>query len=353
MSVAQIGEFSFIIASLGVTLKVTSSFLYPIAVAVSAITTLLTPYLIRAADPFTNTLEQLAPRGLTNMLDLYTRWIGEKSDRRANDFARTLMWKWGAQMALNVVLIAAVFSAAAYCAEHPPAWLSALALKPQWLGTSVWLVAAICSLPLIIAIARKLQSLGLLLAETKVSPERAGEHTAAIRSVIARLVPLIGSVALGVFVLLLSSTLLPPVKVLLVLLVVIGLIAALMWRPFIKVHSTAQAALQDTFAKSAVLPSPQAELPPAPLLSEANLESVPVPLNAAVAGKLIRELALRTQTGASVVCIERQNARLLNPGPDEEILVGDKVLLLGSPEQLTAAKQVLLNPEKENGPGVE
>jgi CPA2 family monovalent cation:H+ antiporter-2 len=46
---AQIGEFSFIIAQLGVTLRVTSDFLYPIAVAVSAVTTFTTPYLIRVS----------------------------------------------------------------------------------------------------------------------------------------------------------------------------------------------------------------------------------------------------------------------------------------------------------------
>jgi CPA2 family monovalent cation:H+ antiporter-2 len=50
MGLAQIGEFSFIIASLGQTLNVTSKFLYPIAVAVSVLTTLLTPYLIRGSD---------------------------------------------------------------------------------------------------------------------------------------------------------------------------------------------------------------------------------------------------------------------------------------------------------------
>lgn len=52
MALAQIGEFSFIIAALGVSLKVTSSFLYPIAIAVSAITTLTTPYLIKYSDKF-------------------------------------------------------------------------------------------------------------------------------------------------------------------------------------------------------------------------------------------------------------------------------------------------------------
>src|SRR6185436_14901263 len=62
MGLAQIGEFSFIIASLGVTLNVTSKFLSPIAVAVSAITTLLTPYLIKSTDRFVNWFDRVAPR---------------------------------------------------------------------------------------------------------------------------------------------------------------------------------------------------------------------------------------------------------------------------------------------------
>src|SRR5882724_4239165 len=72
MSLAQIGEFSFIIATLGTTLKVTSDFLYPIAVAVSAITTLLTPYLIRAADPLASRLRLMLPSGFRRILLLYT-----------------------------------------------------------------------------------------------------------------------------------------------------------------------------------------------------------------------------------------------------------------------------------------
>ena len=60
MGLAQIGEFSFIIASLGLTLNVTSKFLYPIAVAVSAITTLLTPYLIKSADGLVNLFDRIA-----------------------------------------------------------------------------------------------------------------------------------------------------------------------------------------------------------------------------------------------------------------------------------------------------
>ncbi|MEQ7800160.1 cation:proton antiporter [Pedobacter sp. ASV1-7] len=72
LSLAQIGEFSFIIATLGVSLKVTSDFLYPIAVAVSAITTFTTPYLIKSSEPFYYFLERNLPKKWTEGLNRYT-----------------------------------------------------------------------------------------------------------------------------------------------------------------------------------------------------------------------------------------------------------------------------------------
>ena len=75
MGLSQIGEFSFIIAALGITLQVTSDFLYPVAVAVSAITTLLTPYLIRAADPLSIKLAKAMPRPLARVFGYYGDWL--------------------------------------------------------------------------------------------------------------------------------------------------------------------------------------------------------------------------------------------------------------------------------------
>ena len=60
-SLTQIGEFAFIIAAMGVSLKVTSDFLYPIVVAVSVITTFLTPYMIRLAVPAYNVIDRHLP----------------------------------------------------------------------------------------------------------------------------------------------------------------------------------------------------------------------------------------------------------------------------------------------------
>lgn len=72
MSLSQIGEFSFIIATLGLTLKVTSSYLYPIAVGVSVLTTFCAPYLIRLSDPFYHWLEKRLPAGWIAFLNRYS-----------------------------------------------------------------------------------------------------------------------------------------------------------------------------------------------------------------------------------------------------------------------------------------
>jgi K+/H+ antiporter YhaU regulatory subunit KhtT len=56
---------------------------------------------------------------------------------------------------------------------------------------------------------------------------------------------------------------------------------------------------------------------------------------------LIRELQLRTLSGASIVGIDRNGDSVINPGPDEALRAGDQVLLLGSTEQLTSAKRLL------------
>jgi CPA2 family monovalent cation:H+ antiporter-2 len=75
MGLAQIGEFSFIIAGLGMTLQVTGDFLYPIAVAVSVITTFLTPYLIRSSDTVTAKVQAIIPKPIAHIFYAYQKWL--------------------------------------------------------------------------------------------------------------------------------------------------------------------------------------------------------------------------------------------------------------------------------------
>ncbi len=346
MGLAQIGEFSFIIASLGLTLNVTSKFLYPIAVAVSVLTTLLTPYLIKSADGVVNWFDRVAPKPMVNSLELYTRWVGQLGSQRQATMVSRLTRRWIGQMALNAALIAAVFIAAAFAERQPPGWLTGLGLGKQALKAGLWLAAVVLSLPMIIATFRKLQALGLLLAETKVTEAAAGERTAAIRAVVAQVVPMAGMIALGLLVLVLSSALLPTFNVLLVLLVIVGFITWLLWRSFIKVYSKAQVALQETFSEQAApaVAAVHAPVTLPSLLREANLDTVNVAADSPAVGRLIRELELRTRTGASIVGIERTGGSIINPGPDEELQSGDQVLLLGTPVQLRDSRSVFQSP---------
>ncbi|NBR86227.1 MAG: cation/H(+) antiporter [Proteobacteria bacterium] len=332
----QIGEFSFIIAALGLQLKVTSDFLYPIAVAVSVITAFLTPVRLNQSDNLVAWWSRHAPRALTNYLDLYTEWLGRFRANRKPGLVGRMVRKWFWQMGLNVVLTAGVFIVAAFLGQRKPAWLPKLPGGDIGLNAFLWLGATVLALPLLIANFRKLQALGLLVAEVSVRAEAAGERTASIRTVIAQGIPLAGAVGLGLLVLVLSSPLLPPLEVLLVLLLVVALVMWAWWRAFVRWYSKAQVALIETF-ESPPPARPESTTQYFRLLSHAQLRVVLVDLGSPVVGKLIRELELRTRTGASIVGIERNGESHVNPGPDEEVRAGDKLLLLGSGDQLTQA----------------
>ena len=72
MSLSQIGEFSFIIATLGASLNVTSDFLYPIVVAVSAVTAFTTPYMIKYSTPFAGFVEKKLPKKWAKRIEVYS-----------------------------------------------------------------------------------------------------------------------------------------------------------------------------------------------------------------------------------------------------------------------------------------
>jgi monovalent cation:H+ antiporter-2, CPA2 family len=104
-SLAQIGEFSFIIATLGISLKVTSEFLYPIAVAVSAVTTLVTPYLIKASEAFYTKLDKKLPENVKVSLQRYEQTMQTSSSRSLF----SLIWnEYGIKIGLNSVIIIAI-----------------------------------------------------------------------------------------------------------------------------------------------------------------------------------------------------------------------------------------------------
>ena len=184
MSLSQVGEFSFIIAALGLSLGVTSEFLYPIAVAVSAVTTFSTPYLLRSSDKLAGWFERAAPAPVARWLDLYSSWVSELGERKAS-FAFQLVRKWAWQIGLNLILVAGIFIAASalrgWGAERWPAFPGG----EDGIKAALWLAAMLVTLPLLIAVVRKLRAHALLLAEISVTKPRAVRTRPVLRALVA------------------------------------------------------------------------------------------------------------------------------------------------------------------------
>ena len=109
LSLAQIGEFSFVIASLGLSLKVTSDFLYPIAVAVSAVTAFVTPYLVRSSDRIAEAAERRMPRPMRVLLAAYANWIAGLKPVEENAAIAAMLRRLVFHIVINMALVMAVF----------------------------------------------------------------------------------------------------------------------------------------------------------------------------------------------------------------------------------------------------
>jgi len=246
MGLSQIGEFSFIIAALGMTLQVTSDFLYPVAVAVSAITTLLTPYLIRGADPLSHHLARIMPQRMSRVFGMYGEWLRSIQPQGEGALLASMIRRILLQVGVNLALVIAIFFCGGFFAERIGVYIS------DWIGDvgqqKAWICGAalLLSLPFLIAAYRKLKALSMLLAEMGVKPEMAGRHTARVRKVIAEVIPLLSLLVIFVLLAALSASILPTNELLILIVVIAAIVAAVAWRWFIRVHTRMQIALLET-----------------------------------------------------------------------------------------------------------
>jgi len=249
LSMAQIGEFSFVIATLGLSLGVISKFIYPIAVAVSVLCMAASPYLTRSADRLATGLRWVTPRSIRLLATSYSGWLENLKPVNENAalaaIFRRLLW----HIAINVLLVVTLFMIGAYVNSHNWDWFSMLGIGRDLRHTLIWACALFLSLPILTAVYRKAEALGMLLAELGISERFAGSYTQSIRLVLARVIPLATLLGLALLVSVLGSTILPPRGVALSL-VLLGLVLAVaLWRGLVQMHARLQAALKETLDK--------------------------------------------------------------------------------------------------------
>ena len=345
MGLAQIGEFSFIIAALGQKLEVTSDFLYPIAVAVSVITTLVTPYLIRSSDGVVGYLDRSFPRPLMQALSVYTLWVGSIGKQAPNPIVLVVR-QMGWQLLINLLVTVGIFGFGAWLADGHESYLPASIRSPEMLNEIVWIGVVVISSPIYLASARKIQAMSGLIAEICVPVALSGERGETARLVMRQVFILIAFLIMTFITVLLSTTILDRFDSLLPLLL-LGTVVALLFRPIlVRIYSRAEIALQETLVELPRLREIEAQRKVMPeLLQEAELETLEIPAGSKMIECKLRDIPLRAQTGASIVAIERAEQRLINPGPDEILREGDRVLVLGALDQLPAARDLLTATE--------
>jgi len=327
---AQIGEFSFIIATLGMTLGVTSSFLFPIAVAVSLITTFTTPYLIRISHRFAVWLEARLPLRLKDLLSRYAAWTQE---RRADTAHRREFYRGLVSWIINGIVVTALFVIAR---EVLLPFIRTRTGSHSTARLIAWGIAALLSTPFLSAMVSAFKGFYFGPADsakTDVTP-RGGTVFAFRLFTLAWLAAL----SAGFF----------PIRYVL-LISIVGVISffVLFYRQIANSYRWFENRFLSTFE-----PMPKSKAPTDVLRHlapwDAHLVRIKVHPNAEIAAKRIADARLRTRFGLNVVAIQRGLKTVVAPGPDELILPKDELLVLGTDEQVESVRSAIERP-----PGLE
>jgi CPA2 family monovalent cation:H+ antiporter-2 len=255
LTMAQIGEFSFVIASLGMAAGAAGKFLYPVTVTAAVVCMLVSPMLLRVEPLLIGGLRRLTPAPLRSLAAGYHEWMGgtaaAERDLMLARMLRRLLW----HIAVNLILVCAVFAIGAFVSAMVPRWWPDLPLPPVARRSLIWAGALFVSLPMLIAVYRKADALGMLLAEIGISEQVHGVRTAALRRVLGKLVPLGTLAGMALLVSVLGSSILPPRGVLIALLAIGAFTTWFLWGSLVRVHARMQATLRDLIEQdSASLP---------------------------------------------------------------------------------------------------
>lgn len=340
MSLAQIGEFSFIIATLGLTLNVTSEFLYPIAVSVSAVTTFATPYLIRSSDSAYQWLERHLSGLLLDRLSRYQRAVARET---SGEPLIPLLWRaFGWRTILNSVMVVGiglglrkgVYPQLIAHFDRPPAWLAALLALTGLLLAAPFLWAIVLGYPsrrLTTAEIGRLRALGVGLIVVRA---------------------LIG-VALLVFLV----NLFAPISSVIGLAIVAAMAFLVSSRRFAApIYHYVEERLLDNLddQRRNHLHSNNGNNQDRPLLApwDASLVEFVVSPNATIVGSTLAEARIKERFGVTVALIERGHERILAPGRDHLIMPMDRLFVIGSDDQLSQARSLIEDSrEYEQEPG--
>ena len=325
-SMAQIGEFSFIIASLGLSLGVISDFLYPVVVAVSVITTFLTPYMIRLATPTYQVMEKHLPNKFINILNHFA--MSHPSTTQQSKWKSLLV-----QMAINTIAYS-ILSAAVITLMFTFVLPFTRSLFPSW--HMHWYANAITGLLTVLLIAPFLRAIVMKKNHSnewkRLWVESSINRIPLLFTIFVRFI-----IALA-FIFYICNYLTRFTNALMIIIgiVVVGLMIASRWtkkrsiimeRLFIHNLRSRDIVAQVNGEKKPLYESHLLD-------RDIHIGDFEVPEDSLWGGKSLKELHLRQRFGIDMSSIMRGSQRLNIPNGDTIIFPGDKLQVIGNDDQL-------------------
>ena len=333
-SMAQIGEFAFIIASLGLSLGVVSNFLYPVVVAVSVITTFLTPYMIRFASPCYVFIDRHLPHSWITALNHITL-SHPQTNKGANNWQRLLMQMLRNTVVYSILSVAVIMLMLTFFlpfVRH---------LMPGW--EMHWWANAICGTLTILLISPFLRA---MVMKKNHSPEFQALWAESRLNHLPLLFTILVRVAIACMFIFYVANYLSRFSDALMLTMALALVILMILSRQLK-HSSIR--LERLFVQNlrsrdieAQVQGRRRPLYEGHLLDrDVHIADMEVPADSTWGGQTLRQLALGNRFGVHVSSILRSKRRINIPDGNQVVFPSDRLQVIGSDEQLTQMGQVL------------
>ena len=337
-SMAQVGEFAFIIASLGLSLKVISDFIYPVIVAVSVVTTFITPYMIRASVPAYNGITKILPRRWTRRLNHLG--TAHQTTTKEQSVWRRLLRKMAINTLIYTVLCIAVTAVMLtftlqFFRHILPHW---------WANGATGLLTFVCISPFMRALVMKnnhSEEFKELWTESRLN------RLPLIFTVLFRIT--IAAAILFYVCNYLARFANAIVITLAVTLIFIMALSRRLKKSSISMERRFIANLRSREIKAQVEGKSKPQFEKNLVERDIHISDVDVPMNSFWAGKTLGELKLSSRFGVYVSSILRGHKRINIPGGNTIVFPNDRLQAIGNDEQLQVfAQAIKTNLEDED-----
>ena len=342
-SMAQIGEFSFIIASLGLSLHVTGEFLYPVVVAVSVITTFLTPYMIRLSVPSYNVLERHLPKTWVRALNNIT--LSHPSSAPKSNWHSLI-----AQMT-RITLIYSILSVATIALM----FTFFLPFIRRMMPGMHWWANGICGVLTVMFIAPFLRA--IVMKKNHSEEFRALWNDSRSNRMPLLVTILVRLIIASAFVFYICNFLTRFTNALMMTIAVavvgIMILSRGLKKQSIKMERMFVQNLRSRDIEQQVLGLKKPLYEGHLLDRDIHISEIEIPENSTWAGLCLADLRLSNRFGIHVSSILRGHRRINIPGGDDIVFPGDKLQVIGSDSQLAAAHAAVAGDIEPDDPDIE